>query len=158
GPELSRRAEGSGLSLYAELAPIALGTQPPHDEHGLLAALRAMPAATLRYRLLGAAAPPNQAMVSPGAFDRAIEGDAAAQAELLAAMGTSRTTKASITRLVTATAEDSKAAVVDLVAAWADRVFPAFVDDAMPVLARDLDTRRRRLGAGDPRDAVLDAL
>src|SRR3954453_19803561 len=87
GPELSRRAESNNLALYAELAPIALATEPPHDVDQLLDGPRGMPPEALRHRLLGAAAPPNQAMVSSGAFDRAIEGDAAALAELLAAMG-----------------------------------------------------------------------
>ena len=65
-------------------------------------------------------------MASEGAFDRAIAGDAAALAELIAAMGVNRAAKATMTRLVTAEPADSKAAVLDLVEAWATTVFPAF--------------------------------
>jgi DNA-binding transcriptional ArsR family regulator len=158
GPGLSRRAEANGLSLYAELAPIALGTPPPHDVTQLLRRLRGFPAADLRYRLLGAAAPPNQAMVSAGAFDRALAGDAAALAELHGAMGVSRAATATITRLVTEPPEATKAGVIELVADWADRVYPAFADEARTIVARDAEARARRLATGDRRDAVLDAL
>ena len=158
GPELSRRAEANGLSLYAELAPIALDTPPPHDVPQLLTRLRGFPAADLRYRLLGAAAPPNRAMVSEAAFDLALAGDATALGELRAAMGVSRAARATITRLVMEPPEDTKAAVIDLVADWADRVFPAFAPDADTIVARDVEARDRRLAAGERRLAVLDAL
>jgi DNA-binding transcriptional ArsR family regulator len=158
GPELSRRAEANGLSLYAELAPIALGTPPPHDIHQLLARLRGFHAPDLRYRLLGAAAPPNRAMVSEGAFDRALAGDTAALAELRSAMGVSRAAIATITRLVNEPPVATKTAVIELVADWAERVFPAFADDAGTIVARDVEARERRLAGGDRREAVLDAL
>jgi DNA-binding transcriptional ArsR family regulator len=158
GPELSGRIEANGLSLYAELAPIALSTDAPRDVDQLLDRLRAFPASELRYRLLGAAAPPNQAMVSRGAFDRAIDGDAAALAELLTAMGVGRAARASITRLVTVPPDDTKADVIDLAARWAAAVFPAFIDDAARVVERDVQARERQLESGDGRDVVRHAL
>ena len=158
GPDLSRRAEGNGIALYAELTPIALETDRPHAVEHLLERLRAMPSEELRYRLLGAAAPPNRAMASEGAFDRAIAGDAAALAELIAAMGVDRAAKATLTRLVNAPPEESKAAVLEVVEAWATRVFPAFDAAAERVVRRDLGARRRRLEDGDPREAVREAL
>src|SRR4051794_18652969 len=158
GPELSRRAESNSLALYAELAPIALATEPPHDVDQLLDGLRGMPPEALRHRLLGAAAPPNQAMVSSGAFDRAIEGDAAALAELLAAMGVNRAARTTMTRLATAPPAETKAAVVDLVTAWATSVYPAFAEAANEVVRRDVEARRRRLEHADPRAAVREAL
>ncbi len=158
GPDLSRRAEANGLSLYAELAPIALGTPPPHDVPQLLTRLRAFPAPDLRYRLLGAAAPPNRAMVSEGAFERALAGDATALAELHAEMGVSRAARATITRLVTDPPEATMAAVIDLVTDWSDRVFPTFDDEANVIVGRDVAARERRLADGERREVVLDAL
>ncbi len=158
GPELARRVEANGLSLYAELAPIALATQPPHDADQLLASLRTFPPDDLRYRLLGAAAPPNRAMVSPGAFDRAIAGDAGALAEVLGAIGGTRAARATITRLVSAPTADTRDDVVDLVEAWSRRVLPALLEEAGVIIARDVDGRRRRLEAVEPRETVRQAL
>jgi DNA-binding transcriptional ArsR family regulator len=158
GSDLSHRAESNSLSLYAELAPIALATDPPHDPGQLLDRLRLMAPDELRYRLLGGAAPPNRAMVSEGAFDRAIAGDAAALAELHGAMGVSPVAKATITRLATAPAAQTKADVLDLVGTWAERVFLHVDPVAGEVIARDVEARRRRLANGDPVDAVRDAL
>src|SRR3954447_23641430 len=158
GPELSRRAEANSLSLYAELAPIALESDAPHTVERLLDRLAATEPATLRYRLLGAAAPPNRAMVSDGAFDRAIAGDAAALAEVIAAMGATRTGKATITRLVTAPPDETRAAVLDLVTAWATLVYPAFGAAAGEIVARDVEERRRQLENADPRASVREAL
>jgi len=158
GRDLSRRAEANGLSLYAELAPIALETDPPHAVEQLIGRLQATPPDTLRYRLLGAAAPPNRAMVSDGAFDRAIGGEDAALAEVMSAMGVTRTARATITRLVTAPPAETKAEVLDLVGAWATHVWPAFAAAEGAAIARDVEARRRRLDEDDPRASVREAL
>jgi DNA-binding transcriptional ArsR family regulator len=138
GPELIRRVDGWGFALYTELAAVALETGPPYDVAQLLDRLRALPPDVLRRRLVGAESAPNQLMVSPGAFDRALAGDVTARIELRGTLGLNPQGRDSMNRLLTTPADAVQTEVVSVVKAWASRVFPQFAADALVLIDRDV--------------------
>ena len=79
---------------------------------GLVEALRRHPADALRRRLLGAESPPNRAMVSDGAFDRALAGNRRARAELRRTLGLNPPARQSIDRLLTTDPESVQDEIV----------------------------------------------
>ena len=113
-----------------------------------------MPAAALRRRLLGAESPPNRAMVSDGAFNRAILGDAKAQAELRKALGVNAEAKAGIDRLFATGPGKVRSEVASIVEDWAARVSPAFADRSIALIERDVEPKEGLLRVTGPRDAL----
>jgi DNA-binding transcriptional ArsR family regulator len=140
--------------MYAELASFALETAAPHDPQQLASALRALPPDAVRRRLLGAESAQNRSMVSDGAFERGLAGDAAARAELRVALGPNRPARLGVDRLLTTSSEAVQAEFADIVEEWALRVFPAFAPAALVVIGRDAAAKRRLLETS-PARAVL---
>jgi DNA-binding transcriptional ArsR family regulator len=158
GAELLERVDRWAFGLYAELASVAFEAGPPYDPGRLVGALRALPPEVLRQRLLGVESVPNQSMVSEGAFDRALAGDPAARTELHVTLGPNRPARQSFDRLLTAAPEAVQADVVSIVEAWAERVFPAFSRDALPIVARDVVAKERQLATRSGRDVLRTAM
>ena len=158
GRDLIRRVEGWGFALYAELASFAIETAAPHDPDQLLDRIRSVPPDVIRRRLLGAESPPNRSMVSEGAFDRGLAGDPAARVELRDALGTNRSARQSVDRLLTSSSAIVQEEVAGIIAGWATRVFPAFRDDALAVIGRDAVAKERLFDAQPARDALRVAL
>jgi DNA-binding transcriptional ArsR family regulator len=158
GPDLIRRVEGWSFAVYAELASFALETGAPHAPGQLVERLRDLAPDTIRRRLVGAESAPNRSMVSDGAFDRALDGDATARAELVRELGLTRSARQAVGRLLTMPPEAIRADVAGIVEEWASRVFPAFADQALGVVARDVATKTGRFAAGLARDVLRDAL
>lgn len=154
GPELIRRVEGWGFSPYAELASIALETGPPHDVDQFLDRLRSLPPDVVRRRLVGAESAPSRAMVSAGAFDRALAGDAAARVALRDALGHDPQGRESMNRLLTTSSEAVQADMVSIVKAWASRVLPQFAGDALVIIARDVVSKEQLFKTGPARHAL----
>jgi DNA-binding transcriptional ArsR family regulator len=142
-PDLIRRVEQWGFALYTELASIAIEAGPPFDPDRLVAAFRALPPDVLKRRLVGAESAPNRSMVSEGAFERGLAGDAVARAELRAALGLNPQARQAIGRLLTTSSEVVQDEVSSIVQSWASRVFPAFAEGAMTVIARDVAAKAR---------------
>ena len=157
GPELIRRIDRWAFGMYGELASFALETGAPHDPDQLVRALRSLPADVVRRRLLGAESAQNRAMVSDGAFERGLAGDAAARAELRAALGPNRPARLGVDRLLATSSEAVQAEFADIVEAWASRVFPAFAPAALEVMGRDADAKRRLLEKTAGRDVLRTA-
>ncbi|HEX5824792.1 MAG TPA: metalloregulator ArsR/SmtB family transcription factor, partial [Candidatus Limnocylindrales bacterium] len=134
--------ERYSLSVYAELAAIALDAPGQHGVDDLDRALAAHPADRLRRRLLGAESVPNRGMVSDGAFDRAIAGDTAARAELRSTLGLDRTARQAIDRLLDAAPKATRDDIVAIVAEWGSRVFPRFGPAALVAIGRDVEAKR----------------
>lgn len=154
GPDLIRRAERWAFGMYAELASFALETTAPHDPLQLVEALRALPPDAVRRRLLGAESAQNRSMVSDGAFERGLAGDAVARAELRVALGPNRPARLGVDRLLTTSSEAVQAEFVDIVEEWASRVFPAFAPTALAVIGRDADAKRRQLDSLPAREVL----
>lgn len=145
GPELIRRVDGWAFPLYAELAPIALEAGEPFAVEGLVERIRSLPADRLRRRLLGVESAPNQAMLSDGAFDRALAGNVRARAEVRRTLGLNPPARRSIDRLFATPAEKLQAEVAGIVEGWAAAVFPAFGDEALDLIRRDVVDKERLL-------------
>jgi DNA-binding transcriptional ArsR family regulator len=156
GAELVKRVERYHLGVYAELATIALEAPLPRGAAELIATLEAFPADALRRRLVGADSPLNRSMLSDGAFERALAGDAVAGSEIPTALGADRAARLAIERLLDSTSDAIKPEIVGVVADWAERVFPRFVSDAVAAIDRDAAARQRKLGRESAR-AVLAA-
>jgi DNA-binding transcriptional ArsR family regulator len=154
GPELIRRVEGWGFGVYGELASFALETTEPYEPRQLVDRLRALPPDVVRRRLLGAESVPNRAMVSEGAFERGLAGDAAARAELRIALGPNRSARQSVDRLLATPSEDVQAEIAGIVEEWERRVFPAFAARALAVVARDVEAKERLFAATRAQDAL----
>lgn len=154
GPELIRRVEGWGISLFAELVSLALDAGPPYEPARLVQHLRATRPAALRRRLLGAESVPNRAMVSDGAFERALAGDARARAEVRRALGADTASRRSVDRLLTAAPASVREDLASIVEAWAVRVLPAFWDRAATLIERDVEPKEGLLHVTGPRDAL----
>jgi DNA-binding transcriptional ArsR family regulator len=144
-PELIRRVDGWALPLYTELAPIALEAGEPFAIEGLVERIRSLPADRLRRRLLGVESAPNQAMLSDGAFDRALAGNVRARAEVRRTLGLNPPARRSIERLFATPAETLQTEVARIVEAWATTVFPAFADEALELIRRDVLDKERLL-------------
>jgi DNA-binding transcriptional ArsR family regulator len=112
----------------------------------------------VRRRLLGADSAPNRAMVSDGAFERALAGEPASQAELRAALGPNRSARQSIDRLLSTPPEAVQEAIAGIVEDWAERVFPALAVDALAIVARDVVAKVRQLAGQPGRDVVRMAM
>jgi DNA-binding transcriptional ArsR family regulator len=93
-------------------------------------------------------------MVSDGAFDRGLAGDAAARAELRVALGPNRPARQGVDRLLATSAEDVQSEIADIVEEWASTVFPAFATNALAVIARDAEAKERLLAAEPARDVL----
>ena len=158
GPDLLRRTEQWAFALYAELVPIALESGPPFEPAQLVDALRATNPDVLQRRLLGADSAPNRAMVSTGAFDRALAGDGDAQAELRTAQRPNRSARQSVERLLVTPPEAIRGDVCGIVEGWAERVFPAFAEEALAIGARDIASKERQLKVSSGRDLLRVAL
>ena len=143
GPDLLRRVERWAFPLYTELAPIVLDAGAPYEPEGVVRALRSHPAEALRRRLLGAESPPNRAMLSDGAFDRALAGNRRARAEVRRTLGLNPPARQSIDRLLTTEPESVQDEIVSIVEGWASRVFPTFADRANSLVRRDIEAKQR---------------
>jgi DNA-binding transcriptional ArsR family regulator len=154
GPNLIRRVEQWAFPLYTELASIALEAGPPFDARTLSARLRATKPQVLQRRLLGAESPPNRAMVSDGAFDRALRGESSAQAELRGALGLNPEARAGLDRLFAAPPGRLRQEISAIVDGWAERVSPAFAQASMVLVERDAESKAAMLRTADPRDAL----
>lgn len=154
GPDLIRRVERWAFGTYTELASIVLVTAAPYDPHQLVGALRALPPDALRRRLLGAESAQNRSMVSDGAFDRGLAGDAPARAELRVALGPNRPARQGIDRLLSTSPEAVQQEIAAIVEEWTSRVFPAFAADALAIIGRDADAKQRLLEASPAQDVL----
>jgi DNA-binding transcriptional ArsR family regulator len=157
GPELIDRVEGWAFAVWTELATIAFEAGPPYDPATLPDRVRAFDPDVLFARLLGAGSAANRAMVSDGAFERAIAGDAAARAELRRTLGVNPSARQSIDRLFATAPAQIQADVAGVVEDWAERVFPAFRDDSMAIIERDLEAKRRLFAATPLSEALRTA-
>ena len=142
GPDLLRRVERWAFPLYAELAPIVLDAGAPFDQAAFVDALRRHPADGLRSRLLGAESPPNQAMMSDGAFDRALAGNRRARVELRRTLGLNPPARRSIDRLLMTDPESIQDEIVSIVEGWGSRVFPTFSERANALDRRDVEAKQ----------------
>jgi DNA-binding transcriptional ArsR family regulator len=154
GGPLIAKVDRWAFPLYTELAPIALEARGPYTVERLVKHLRASAAEIIRRRLLGAESVPNRAMVSDGAFERALEGDAVARAELRENLGLDPAARRSLDLLLSTPAETVKSEIVEIVEQWAARVFPAFAESAMALIGRDVGAKQALLREGSARDAV----
>ena len=154
GKELIERVERWAFSLYGELASIAFEAGPPYESELLVARLRDMPAERLYRRLLGAESGPNRAMVSHGAFERAILGVPEARAELRKALAVNHEARAGIDRLFATTPDELRAEIAGVVESWADLVSTAFAPRSMALIARDIEPKEGLLKVTAPRDAL----
>lgn len=154
GPELVRGVERWGISLYAEIVSVALEAGPPYRPESLVRQLRAMKPSLLWQRLIGAESAANRAMVSRGAFDRAIAGDPAARAEIIDELGTNVAARPTIERLFATPPALVQAEIAAIVETWAKRVSPAFSQAAATSTARDVDAKQHQFGDLTVKDAV----
>ena len=142
GPDLLRRVERWAFPLYTELAPILLDAGAPFEPTAFVTALRRHDPDRLRRRLLGMESPPNRAMLSDGAFDRALAGNARARAEVRRTLGLSPPARQSIDRLFRATSVSLQDEIVSIVEDWSSLVFPTFADRAASLVRRDIAAKR----------------
>ena len=156
GPDLLRRVERWAFPLYTELAPIVLDAGPPFEVSAFVEALRRHDADRLHRRLLGVESPPNRAMVSEGAFDRALAGNVRAKAEVRRTLGLNPPARQSLDRLMKASPVSVKDDVVTIVEDWGSRVFPAYRDRAQALVARDVEAKET-LFRDEPMDIALSA-
>ena len=154
GPDLLRRVERWAFPLYTELAPIVLDAGAPFEPGDVVEALRSHPAEAIRRRLLGAESPPNRAMVSDGAFDRALGGNRRARAEVRRTLGLNPPARQSIDRLLTNEPDSVKDEIVSIVDDWATRVFPTFADRANSLVRRDIEAKQRLFGEASAAEAL----
>jgi DNA-binding transcriptional ArsR family regulator len=142
GPDLLRRVERWAFPLYTELVPISLDAGPPFESHALVKALRRHDPNRLRRRLLGMESPPNQAMLSDGAFDRALAGNVRARAEVRRTLGLNPPARRSLDRLYRTSPEVVRDEIVSIVDDWRTRVFPHFAERATSLVRRDVAAKQ----------------
>ena len=145
GGGLLNRVERYALPIYIELSTIALETPEPRGVDELLRALEAMDGGALRRRLIGADSPMHRAMAPGGAFDRALEGDPVAVAEVHAALDTDRSTRPALDRVLTLEPNALRAALLAIVSDWAESVFTRLSADALAAIDRDVAAKRSML-------------
>jgi DNA-binding transcriptional ArsR family regulator len=142
GPDLLRRVERWAFPLYTELVPIAFDAGPPFESKAFVKALRRHDPDRLRRRLLGMESPPNRAMLTDGAFDRALAGNARARAEVRRTLGLNPPARLSLDRLFRASPESVRDEIVSIVEDWGSRVFPRFADHAAALVRRDVAAKQ----------------
>ncbi len=157
GADLIERVERYTLGLYAELATVALEAPSPRGAAELIAALEALDAASLQRRLLSAESPLNRTMVSDGAIERAIGGDAGARAEVRSAFGLDRTARQAIDRVLGLQPAALRAELMGIAADWARDVFPRYATDALAAIERDRTTKEDQLSRRPGRAVLTDA-
>jgi DNA-binding transcriptional ArsR family regulator len=158
GQDLIRRVEAWSFPVFASLAVEALSTAEPHDAQQLVTRVRSLPAATLRLRLLGADSPNSRAMVAADAFDRALRGDRAARAELRRELAPTPQARRAVDRLVSMPATEIRDDLAAILDDWAARVFPAFADEAMAIVRRDVAAKQQALRDSGPKAVLRAAL
>lgn len=154
GPELIRGVERWAIGLYGELVSVALEAGPPYRPEQLSRQLRAMKPGLLWQRLIGAESAPSRHMVSQGAYDRAIAGDAAARAEIIEELGHNASARQSIERLFATPPALVHAEIAAIVETWAKRVYPAFAEAALTLIGRDVEAKGRLLADTSAREAL----
>ncbi len=145
GADLIQRVERYTLGMYAELATVVLEAAPAHGVDALIAGVEELAPGAFRLRLLGADSPLNRTMVSEGAFERAVGGDAGARAEVSAAMGVDRAARRAVDRVLRTEPAALKADLLSLLHDWASHVFPRFAADALASIERDRLAKERLL-------------
>jgi DNA-binding transcriptional ArsR family regulator len=145
GPELVRRVERFGLGVYAELATLALEAPEPRDVDDLLATIRSIGAGAFRRRLLGVDSAMTRSMVSDGAIERAIDGDAAARDEMRTVFGVDRGARLALDRVLETPPNDLHDELLGVVADWSEHVLPRFLPAALEAIARETATRETQL-------------
>jgi DNA-binding transcriptional ArsR family regulator len=154
GPELIERVERWAFSLYGELASFAVDAGPPYSVAGLVAHMRRQDPDVVYRRLLGAESVESRSMVSDGAFERAISGDAAARTELRSALAPDPAAKKGLDQLFATPPAKVQAHVTAIVEDWAARVSPAFADVALDLVARDIEPKQGLLQVTAAKDAL----
>jgi len=154
GPELIRGVERWSISVYGELASVVLEAGPPFRIDRFARHLRAMKPTLLWQRLLGAESAPNRAMVSRGAYDRAIAGDAVARAEIIESQGANAPARLSLERLLATPPPLVQAELAALLDTWARRVYPTFGPGAMMLVDRDVEAKEALFADTTPREAI----
>ena len=143
GAELIRGVERWAISLFGELASVALEAGPPYRADQLVRQLRAMRPAALTQRLLGAESAPMRSMLSRDAFEKAIAGNESARAEVLDAVAPDAGARQSVERLLTTRPEFVQAEIAAIVETWSQRVFPAFSEASLRLIERDVGSKER---------------
>lgn len=154
GPDLIRRVERWSFTVYAHVTSIALDAGPPYEPAHLGEAIRAMDPERLRRLLYGAESRHSRAMVSPGAFDRALAGDTAARAELRRVVGDSAADRQAMDRLLQLPPESVRDDLAGIIDEWAARVLPAFWERAGALIERDVEPKEGLLHVTAPKDAL----
>jgi hypothetical protein len=154
GPELIKGVERWNIALFGELTSVALEAGPPYRVEQLLRQVRAMRPALLWQRLIGAESPGTRSMFPRGTFDRAIAGDSLARTEIAEKVGHDAATRQTLDRLFATAPALIQAELAALLDAWAKRVFPAYAEAALVLVARDLEHKERLLGSVGPREAL----
>ena len=156
GADLIERVERYTIGIYAELITVALEVAPPRGIDALIAGVEELEPGAFRLRLLGADSPLNRTMVSDGAFERAVDGDAEGRAEVSAAMGVDRAARRAVDRVLRTEPDALKAELLAILHDWAGRVFPRLATDALAAIERDRLAKDRLL-AEKPGQGVLTA-
>jgi len=132
---------------------IGLALESPADADELVARLRRLDAAELRRHLVGAHVPAWRTAVGPERLERAAAGDPEAAAEILADEcyygGQARN---ALERLLPLPAEETKRAVLDVVAQFASEVLPGRAD--LTRLRAVVEADRAKLVHDDPEASV----
>jgi DNA-binding transcriptional ArsR family regulator len=150
GRDLLRRVERYDLGIYAQLATVALESDPPRDAAALVHALGGMEPRALQLRLLGADSQLNQTMVSDGAFERAVAGEPGARRELLTELAGNGAGRNAMRRVLDASPVELRNMIAGIVREWATSVLPAFADAAWSVIERDAEGTSAAIASRSP--------
>jgi DNA-binding transcriptional ArsR family regulator len=138
GRELLVRVSAHPLDTYANLATLAADLGDAVTLEAWLAELRAMPPERLRRRLIGADSAMAREPLDDELLEAAAEGDARARTRLHAVLGIGRTMRRSVDRILRIPKAELQRDLVQIVAAWGDRVFPRWGPEAMAAVERDV--------------------
>jgi DNA-binding transcriptional ArsR family regulator len=138
GRELLARVSAHSLDTYVNLAGLAADLGDDVALAAFLDALRAMPAERLLRRLVGADSAMYRESLDDGLVEAAAAGDAGARARIHAVIADDRAMQRSVDRLLRPTAPALQRELAEVVAEWAERVFPRWRSEAMAAVGRDV--------------------
>lgn len=157
GRELIAGVQRYSLTTYVHLVSVAVEIGDDVDLDAFLDRILGYDPERLRWRLIGADSPMYRASLDPRDLAKAASGDARARARVRSVLTDGRGGDRDLDRVLRGDATALRRDLHDVVAGWAERVFPRWGAEALAAVDRDVDAKAELLSRTSARELITAA-